>query len=68
MSGMKREELLEEVEWQLSFGMHPIYISEVLERSVASIYKAAWRSGNMQVASHFNSVDNRNRARKKDSE
>lgn len=66
MSRMKREDLLNEVEWQLSFGMHPIFISEQLEKTPAAIYKAAWRAGNVRIASHFNSADLKQRGRKKE--
>lgn len=63
---MKREDLLSEVEWQLSFGMHPIFISEQLQKTPASIYKAAWRAGNVRIASTFSSVEQRERARRKE--
>lgn len=66
MKKMRREDLLEEVEWQLSFGMHPIFISEQLEKTPAAIYKAAWRAGNVRIASHFNSADLKQRGRKKE--
>jgi hypothetical protein len=65
MKKMKSEDLLEEVEWQLSFGMHPIFISEQLEKTPAAIYKAAWRAGNVRITSTFSSVEQSQRARKK---
>lgn len=63
---MKREELLEEVEWQLSFGMHPIFISETLKKSVGAIHKAAWRAGNATVEKHFCNVVAQERNRRKE--
>lgn len=61
MTRMNRDDLLSEVEWQLSFGMDPIFISEQLSKTPAAIYKAAWRAGNVRIASHFNSGDTKSR-------
>lgn len=66
MKKMRSEDLLEEVEWQLSFGMHPIFISEQLRKTPGAIHKAAWRAGNTIVASHFCNVVAQERNRKKE--
>lgn len=50
---MPSKDLLEEVEWQLSFGMHPLYISQAMNKSVEAICKAAYRAGNRVVMNEF---------------
>lgn len=62
---MPQDELLAEVEWQLSFGMHPLYISETMQKSVSAINKAAYRAGNKRVAMSFNAYDSELRAKRK---
>ena len=62
---MPQDELLAEVEWQLSFGMHPLYISEQMQKSVSAINKAAWRAGNQRVALSFNPYECEQRSKRK---
>jgi nucleoid DNA-binding protein len=53
---MPGHELLAEVEWQLDFGMSPIHISEVLNKTPEAIKKAAERHNNHRVKRHFTSI------------
>lgn len=53
--------LLEEVEWQLSFGMHPIFIAEQLKKTPEAIKKAAERHNNRTITIAFTSEVTRQR-------
>lgn len=50
---MGRTELLEEVEWLLDAGVHPLLIADVMHRTAESIDVAARRLGNARVAAAF---------------
>jgi hypothetical protein len=56
MSKMPGPELLAEVEWQLDFGMHPIHISTVLQKTPVAIERAARRHGNERIRVIFQPV------------
>lgn len=64
MKKMAGTELLEEVEWLLDGGMHPVYICEVLQKRPSSIYQAAYRHNNQLIAIKFSAEENRERGRK----
>jgi hypothetical protein len=50
---MSREELLDEVEWLLDGGVHPLQIAATLDRQPASISRAAERLGRTRVVDAF---------------
>jgi hypothetical protein len=53
---MSAVEVLDEVEWLLDGGVHPLMICQVMNRKANSIEKAAHRLGRMEVSRAFSRV------------
>jgi hypothetical protein len=53
MTRLSREETIVEIEWLLDAGLSPLYISNVLGRSVEALRKLAERSGNRRIYAAF---------------
>ncbi|WP_353809095.1 hypothetical protein [Agromyces sp. SYSU T00194] len=51
---MTAAELLDEVEWLLDGGVHPLMICQQLGRSVSAVHQAARRAGRDRVVVAFN--------------
>lgn len=50
------KELVEEVDWLISAGMHPQYVADTLGKSLAAIAIACRRADRKDLATHFYAV------------
>lgn len=63
-SRMTGAELLEEVEWLLDGGVHPLMVAQMLGRTVSGIDRTARRLGNKRVSQVFTRWHSAERLRK----
>ena len=60
------DELLSEVRWLLDGNMHPLEVANAVGKSPQTVYRAAWRAGDVRVSSVFAGHSKTTKKRKKE--